>query len=58
MLEASIRKGIYICMIGSLCCTAEIGTKLYVNNTLTKKEKTKMTASFHDKEASLRWSLR
>ena len=32
------KKGnVYICMTGSLCCTAEIGTTLQINYTLIKK---------------------
>ena len=36
MMEDRMRKRMYICMTGSLCCTAEIDTTLSINSTLTK----------------------
>ena len=39
MMEDSMRKRMWICMIVSLCCTAEIGTTLEINYTLIKNFK-------------------
>ena len=39
MMEDKTRKGIYIYITGSLCCTAEIGTILQFNYTLIKRKR-------------------
>ena len=40
------KKNVFICMTGSLCCTEEIGTTLYINNTLIKIMKKEVTYGF------------
>ena len=33
------KKNVYMCITESLCCTAEMGTTLYINYTSIKKRK-------------------
>ena len=39
-MEDNVKKGMYICMTGSLCYTTEIGTAMYI--TIVQKKKKRM----------------